>query len=300
MNIWEWIIDFERSWRLHFDLFGMTVDIQSERVFLVAVAATVLLLALPLVLISRSTEIRRRWMTWALIMPVVGIPLWFGRGSTAVLAAAMALLAVREFTRMAKLGRAETLLLFASAVGFPAMALWWPEALYVAAPLTVLASAIPSILQGDAENGPWRAAMSGFAAIWICWSLSHLVINWELSAYICFGAAAGDVAAWCGGKGLRRFAWARQPLSPLSPNKTMGGLVGAVVGTALVLLLLGNITVALVIAIGLGGVAGDLLESMFKRQAGVKDAGQWLPGFGGILDRVDSLLLALPLATLFT
>jgi CDP-diglyceride synthetase len=51
----------------------------------------------------------------------------------------------------------------------------------------------------------------------------------------------------------------------------------------------------LAVIVAVGAVWGDLLESAAKREFVVKDAGGWLPGFGGILDRVDSLLLAMPL-----
>jgi phosphatidate cytidylyltransferase len=124
--------------------------------------------------------------------------------------------------------------------------------------------------------------------------LAHLLMLWPDTFLVAFAASAADVAAWCGGKGLRRFRWARKPLSPLSPNKTVGGMIGAFIGAFLVLTLLGTISIGLLIAVAFG----DLLESMVKRQAQVKDAGAWLPGFGGLLERIDSLLLVLPLAYL--
>lgn len=120
-----------------------------------------------------------------------------------------------------------------------------------------------------------------------------------------------DIGAYFTGR-----AWGRHKMAPvLSPGKTMegaaGGLVLAVV-TALIVLgpvanklglpsphgparwWIGTVTFGLLV--GLAGMVGDLAESLLKREAGVKDSSTWLPGFGGVLDLVDSLLVAAPVA----
>jgi phosphatidate cytidylyltransferase len=290
-----WFLHLDRRMSLNIDLGPLHVDMYSRAVFLLWVTVAVLAVAGIAVLVSRKQELIQKWRTWVMIALAVGIPVWIGHGTSAVLAAALAVVAVIEYARLVKLGRADTYVLVVLAVAYP-LAAWLRPSLLQLAPIVVLLCALPSVLEGDVENGAKRTAFTAFGSVWICWSLSHLVMVWPDSYLLCFAVAATDVAAWCGGKGLRRMRWARRPLSPLSPNKTIGGMVGAIIGAFLILTLLGTISIGLLIAVSIGGLFGDLLESMLKRQAQVKDAGDWLPGFGGLLDRIDSLLVVLPLA----
>jgi phosphatidate cytidylyltransferase len=97
----------------------------------------------------------------------------------------------------------------------------------------------------------------------------------------------------------------KHKLAPrISPNKTwegvMGNLLGAGIGVSLLSVVLGGVLglpqIALLsVVIAAGSLWGDLFESAIKREFGAKDAGAWLPGFGGLLDRIDSLIFVVPL-----
>ena len=101
----------------------------------------------------------------------------------------------------------------------------------------------------------------------------------------------------------------RHKLAPkISPKKSWEGLAGGIVGSVLVWAALGalldpgfGLGVATVfgVAISLAGLVGDLFASRIKREAGVKDSGTILPGHGGMFDRIDSMLTAIPLAFIF-
>ncbi len=134
------------------------------------------------------------------------------------------------------------------------------------------------------------------------------VHRWLLLGFIVI-IWANDVFAY-----LIGWAFGRHPLCPrLSPKKSWEGFFGGVAGAVgvgllvrwLVADMLGGgspfgwdnsvgFWVGLALVASVAGVAGDLVESMFKRAAGVKDSGTLIPGHGGVLDRFDALLLATP------
>jgi phosphatidate cytidylyltransferase len=112
---------------------------------------------------------------------------------------------------------------------------------------------------------------------------------------------AGDMLAYFVGKSLGRV-----PMAPaLSPKKTWEGALGNVLASMIVAVLFArwmqtDVITLLVIAgvANIAGQAGDLIESAYKRGAAVKDSGGLLPGHGGMLDRIDSLILASPVVWL--
>jgi phosphatidate cytidylyltransferase len=133
----------------------------------------------------------------------------------------------------------------------------------------------------------------------------------SLVAFLLCAVWAGDTAALYIGR-----AWGRHKMAPsLSPNKTWEGTLGSVAGSLLAtcgLLGLAHLLASqwdsaalsypedvwywlgLAVVVNIGAQVGDLAESALKRSAGVKDSGSLLPGHGGVLDRVDALLVAAP------
>jgi phosphatidate cytidylyltransferase len=116
--------------------------------------------------------------------------------------------------------------------------------------------------------------------------LFALVITW-----------VGDSAAYFMGRSFGKHALAPH----LSPKKTWEGTVASFLGSLIVALVFARfISVPLPHLLGMAalgnvaGQAGDLLESAYKRSAGIKDSGSILPGHGGVLDRIDALILAIP------
>ena len=176
-------------------------------------------------------------------------------------------------------------------------ALFWA----VVAPLWLVRGwSLPSPLLGWIVG--WLLLLpAGLALLYLRGQSPHLLL-----VFIALSAIA-DSAAYFTGR-----AFGRRKLAPrISPGKTWEGAMGAAVFVALFALLLawfgplacnlaciGQVVAAFLILFALS-VEGDLFESWIKRRAGVKDSGAWLPGHGGVLDRVDSHLAVLPVAALF-
>ena len=138
-------------------------------------------------------------------------------------------------------------------------------------------------------SGFFYALLPALALLWIRERDEHglYLLVW---AFIITWAT--DIGAYFAGR-----AFGRRKLAPsISPGKTIEGLYGGIFAAALLggawtlLTGLGSPLLALAPIFAVAAQGGDLFESRMKRQAGVKDSGTWLPGHGGVLDRLDGLV----------
>jgi len=153
----------------------------------------------------------------------------------------------------------------------------------------------------------WLTLVPTWLAFMVLRTNNHLIDEFhgaQLLMYLFMLVWSADVGAYFVGKSM-----GKHKLMPnVSPGKTIEGFLGGVVCAALLTLVVGFTlqwsgeqfitAVVVTILISTISVLGDLTESMFKRQAGVKDSGTILPGHGGILDRIDSLTATAPVFAL--
>jgi len=178
--------------------------------------------------------------------------------------------------------------------------------LFVAVPVFAIAVIllIP-ILRNRARGELQKMSLSIVGFIYIGWMFGHLgflanaVSAYGFLCYVIFATELNDVSAFTFGR-----LFGRHPLrSEISPNKTWEGALGAVTVSMILPWLLRFSfpffsTTQLILTgliVGIGGLLGDLSISVIKRDIGTKDMGAAIPGHGGILDRIDSLVYVAPL-----
>lgn len=259
------------------------------------------------------------------LLAVFRAPLWLFLPLVAI----VALLALHEYLSIVKAqgiqpvswaAYAACLLIVAGVWQALEVVISWPTFL-----LPFMLFGVPLVFRRDMEKALPAAAVSAFGPIYIAAPLAVLVVVRQSSVatviFILFSAWAGDTAAYYVGR-----AWGRHKLAPVvSPGKTWEGAIASVVASVVVAMLIARFRGPIHglfahqsfgfdstmnwtqqppwLLVALGGVLtnagaqfGDLVESAFKRGAQVKDSGSLLPGHGGVLDRIDSLLFAIPTA----
>jgi phosphatidate cytidylyltransferase len=252
--------------------------------------------------------VRARAGSYAVLAAVLAVAVVLGLPAVALLLGGIAALALLEWCRLASLPPRHVVALQISNLAIMVTtALRGTEAVDLLVGGLVLAGVLLPVIRPDTTRAIRDFGVAAVGLIITSVMLAHgvaLVVERGdagiiLVAAVALGCAGSDVGAFIVGK-----RYGSTPLAPsLSPSKTREGLVGNVIGAAIALGLLAPslwplggplLFGGLLVIVAVGSVWGDLLESAAKREFGAKDAGAWLPGFGGILDRVDSLLLALP------
>lgn len=280
------------------------------------------------------SELSKRVAVAAVAIPAVLALVWFGGWLLVVPLMVFAVLGVIECHRLSSQKDVEGMLWISgpAAAGLVMLAGWQPS-FAVFAPwalggvaLLVLTSFGTALWARGVDRKPFAAvAITVTSALYVGLALASAQLlralpedsGWAGSTPEAAGLAAlalplattwvGDASAFFAGS-----AWGKAKMAPsISPNKSWVGFWAALSGAGIAATVwawlvrgllpideMGGLAVmaGAGVLLGAAAVLGDLVESLLKREAGVKDSGTFFPGHGGVLDRVDSLLFTIPLA----
>ncbi|MEO5753944.1 MAG: phosphatidate cytidylyltransferase [Chthoniobacterales bacterium] len=277
----------------------------------VLVVAGLVLALLRFVWRAKLGSVWATYRSWLWMTPLAALFIFAGRIPFILGVSALGLLAAREFVGRSdsKIDRWTSMSVYAgiAAVGMAAIV----ETGFVALPGLVLGllMLVPIIRNrvGGAFRGVSLGLLAFFCTGWMFGHLGLLANSGNAYGYICFllfATEVTDVAAFTFGKML-----GRHPLrSEISPRKTWEGACGALLVAMILPWLLhfsfpffgGRELLLTGLIVGLGGQLGDLAFSVLKRDLGVKDWSEAIPGHGGVLDRIDSLIFVAPLFLVLT
>jgi phosphatidate cytidylyltransferase len=261
------------------------------------------------------SELRQRVNTWWWIVIVFVLAISTPKAISLTIFAMISFLALKEYFTLIPTRRSDQMPLlwayFAIPLQYYFVYMEWYSMFLVFIPVYVfLFLPMRMVLIGNNQKFLHSTAILHWGVMITVFSISHvayltvlpdnaLKTGALLVIYLVALTECNDIAQYLWGKSLGRI----KVIPKVSPNKTLEGLVGGIVTTMLLSWLLGDILTPLTgweslligLLIGVAGFIGDVVMSAVKRDIGVKDSGKLLPGHGGILDRLDSLIYTAPL-----
>ena len=259
--------------------------------------------------------LKQRVLTSAIVIPVIVLAVWFGAPWLPILAAIVGIIGITEFYRLT--GVNKVVPMAACGTVLTILFIIYPQFHFnfQIQPVSVLltaAIALPLVLmiflpKQEGLFRMWAWTLTG--VLYIGWLISYIVAirvdagrNWLFLMFFCtFGS---DITAYFVGKAIGKHKMAPS----ISPKKSWEGAifgfifaVVAMIAAKLFLLKFIQWQDAIVIGVivGILGQIGDLSESLLKRDAGVKDSSNLIPGHGGIFDRFDSFIAVSPVIYLY-